>query len=124
MWPAATRGASTSSTGSSTRSSRTRTSSTSCGCGPTTSEALSCCTAGAAPAARRRGVARALARAVVDKAAAHGGTSVWLEVLSTNRPATLLRGDLGFSEVERVLAPFPSRPDADDLRMARRTTAA
>ena len=79
---------------------------------------------GVAPTARRRGVARALVRGAVDKAALHGGTSVWLKVLSTNQPAIRLYADLGFSEVERVPAPFPSRPDADDLRMACRTTAA
>lgn len=75
---------------------------------------------GVAPAARRQGIARALIEAAVAKAALRGGNRVWLKVLSTNAPAISLYADLGFSVVERTRRPFQDRPDADDLRLARR----
>lgn len=78
---------------------------------------------GVAPAARRRGVAHTLVQAALCTAASLGGNRVWLKVLSTNEPATRLYRSLGFAEVEHIRSPFPSRPGADDLRLARSASA-
>jgi ribosomal protein S18 acetylase RimI-like enzyme len=47
---------------------------------------------------RRRGLARALMAAVFRAGAAHGATTVWLEVSVTNLPAQRLYAGLGFRD--------------------------
>lgn len=73
------------------------------------------------PLHRRRGLARALLRAFLARAAARGATRAVLEVAEDNAPALALYGGAGFRPVGRrpryyARAPGPS---ADALLLAR-----
>lgn len=57
---------------------------------------------GVVPEARRRGVGRAVMRAVLDEARRRGLAEVWLEVLVQNDPARRLYEGLGFETVREL----------------------
>jgi ribosomal-protein-alanine N-acetyltransferase len=56
-------------------------------------------TLGTAPNARRKGLARGLARATAAEAAKRGASEIFLEVSAANAPARALYLGLGFAEV-------------------------
>jgi GNAT superfamily N-acetyltransferase len=68
------------------------------------------------PAARRRGVGRALVHAVLDWARATNATAVELWVTQGNGPAQHLYESLGF-RATGVTQPLPSDPAHEELRM-------
>ena len=69
-----------------------------------------------APAARRKGFARALVRSAADHAATLGATSLFLEVSVRNDAAQALYRGLGFVTVGRRKAYYADE-DADILRL-------
>ena len=69
-----------------------------------------------APAARRKGLGRALIRAAAGHAATLGATSLFLEVGVRNYAAQALYRGLGFVEVGRRKA-YYANEDADILRL-------
>jgi len=71
-----------------------------------------------APAARRRGLARALLRRAANEAAAAGATSLFLEVADDNAAARALYAAEGFTEVGRRRRYYPGGGDALVLRRA------
>jgi ribosomal protein S18 acetylase RimI-like enzyme len=73
-----------------------------------------------APAARRRGVARALVTAVLEWAATAGYRSASLWVTRGNDAAQSLYEAMGF-EVTGDVQPLPSDPCRDEIRMIRRS---
>jgi len=56
---------------------------------------------GVAPSAQRRGLARSLLAALVDRATSAGAQRMLLEVSEENRPALALYAAEGFTEVDR-----------------------
>lgn len=79
-------------------------------------------TLGVAPAARRRGAARALLEDLLARACALGVASLTLEVAEDNAAAFALYRGLGFEQVGRRRS-YYRRPDASlvDARLLRRT---
>lgn len=78
----------------------------------------SLCALTVAPAARRRGVGRALLAGSLAALAAEGAESCFLEVRAANAPALALYGQLGFARVG--LRPgFYRRPPDDAVLMAK-----
>lgn len=79
-------------------------------------------TLGVTPAARRRGIARALVFRAAEEAAAAGAGHMFLEVNATNNAAIALYKGLGFAEVGRrkayYVAPHGMREDALVLKVA------
>jgi ribosomal-protein-alanine N-acetyltransferase len=77
-------------------------------------------TLGVKPAARRRGIAKALVVGASERAFAAGATDLFLEVNAANNAAIALYKGLGFGEVGRrkdyYLAPHGMREDALVLR--------
>jgi ribosomal-protein-alanine N-acetyltransferase len=73
-------------------------------------------TVAVAPAARRKGLGRALVRSAAARAAAMGATSLFLEVGARNNAAQALYRGLGFVDVGRRKA-YYGHEDADVLRL-------
>lgn len=71
-----------------------------------------------APAARRRGLGRALVGAALAGAAARGAASLFLEVAETNVPALALYAQCGFGAVGRRRGYYGGSVDALVLRAA------
>jgi ribosomal-protein-alanine N-acetyltransferase len=64
------------------------------------------------PAARRKGLGRALVRAAAQAAAKDGAQSLFLEVATTNRAACALYQKQGFAPAGRRKAYYPGGQDA------------
>lgn len=71
--------------------------------------------------ARRRGIGRALATALLDEAARRGATEVFLEVRADNPGAQSLYASLGFEPI--AVRPEYYRPDGVDAVIMRRGEA-
>lgn len=69
---------------------------------------------GVVPAWRRKGIARAMVRQLIEQAAAAGAQRVLLEVISQNTPARRLYASLGMHE-SRELLTWQRAADADAL---------
>lgn len=70
------------------------------------------------PAARRRGLARALLAAAAAEAAGRGAAALFLEVAAGNLPARALYGAAGFTQVGLRPRYYPGGADALVLRRA------
>lgn len=68
------------------------------------------------PAARRRGIGRALLTQILTTARTQGAATLFLEVASGNAPALALYADAGFTEIGRRRAYYPGGGDALVLR--------
>ena len=73
-------------------------------------------TIGTRPAFRRKGIARALAAALIERATGAGGAVIFIEVATGNAAARSLYGALGFGEAGRRKGYYASGEDAIILR--------
>lgn len=78
---------------------------------------------GVAPAARRRGIGRALVREGLNALAALGATRVFLEVRESNAAARALYAEFGFGEVGRRRG-YYRRPTEDAIVLRAAISAA